>query len=206
MTLSSKLLYNYVTYMKVYFNASLTGKLHYYAEYRKIISLAQQLGHTLYADHVMKRDFGSVNKQKLTQHQRDFQKAREAIKEIDVVITEATYPSVGIGYLVGLALEMYKPVLILYLNSPHGLLLGDPNRLLTLKKYDLRDEKKLKKFIKSFIDKSQNKILKYKFNLMLSKNHTDLLEFTARKERMSKAQFIRNLIDKEIKKKNNLHL
>lgn len=186
--------------MKVYFNASLFGKEKYSEEFNLIIECVKKSGHEIYAEHVMKRDFKVVNKQGKEQHEADFQRARKEIQKSDFVIAEATSPSIGVGYIISIALELYKPVLILYQNTPHGLLMGDPNRLLTVKKYSLKDAVRLKRIIQLFLEKAKNRLLKKRFNFMLDKIQEDYLEWISRQETMSKANFIRQLIDKNMQK------
>lgn len=185
--------------MKIYFNASLLGKEKYLKEFKEIIKIFSELGHEVYSDHVMKRDYKKVNKQTREQHEADFQKARNQIQESDVMIVEATYPSIGVGHTMTIALEMYKSVLILYQNqtTPHGLLIG--NRLLTVKKYSLKNSEKLKQIIKTFLIKAEQHLLKKRFNFMLDKTQEDYLDWVSKIQRISKANFIRILIDKNIR-------
>ncbi len=184
--------------MRVYFNASLAGKTNRLSVYKEIIAILRELGHEVIADHVIKRDSEAVNQQTKAEHSKDFQKARENIQKSDVMVVEGTHPSIGIGLLLGLALDMYKPVLILYLSMPHGLLIGDPNRLLTVVHYSEQQRKVLKDKIKSFMERSKNKLLKLRFNFMISHNQNDYLEWIAIRNRISKAEFIRNLVDEKI--------
>lgn len=185
--------------MKVFFNASLAGRIKHLNEYKEITTTIRQLGQDIIADHVMRRDYKKVNKQTKKEHEQDFQIARKGIYESDIMIVEGTFPSVGVGYLIGLALDLYKPVLILYLNTPHGLLIGDPNRLLTVCRYSLKNKNKLKQMIQAFVKKAENKVLKYRFNLMINNNQNKYLEETAMRERISKAELLRGLIDEKMK-------
>lgn len=184
--------------MRVYFNTSLAGKQDYLAKYKKIITILKKLGNKTIADHVINRDSAIVNRQTNVEHSRDFQQARKSIQQSDVMIVEGTYPSIGVGLLIGLALDMYKPVLILYLSTPHGLLLGDPNRLLTVTSYTPQKEKELENKIKSFMERAKKKILKLRFNLMINYDQNHYLEWVAIKNRISKAEFIRKLVDESI--------
>ncbi len=186
--------------MRIYFNASLAGKADHLEEYQKIVDVIKKIGHEVVADHIMKRNFEDVNRQSKEQHAKDFQKARKEIKNSDAMIIEGTAPSIGVGLLMGIALDIYKPVLILYLTTPHGLLLGDPNRLLTIVRYDLKNENKLKYTIETFLKKTKTKTLKYKFNLMINEVQNNYLEWTSSGSRISKAEILRNLIDEKITK------
>lgn len=187
--------------MRVYFNASIAGKDKHIKEFEAITKTAEDLGCTVYKDHVLKRDASRVNNQTRLQHEKDFRKARERIQNSDVMIVEASYPSIGVGYTMTIALEMNKPILVLYKNDPHGLLVGDPNRLLKLKKYDLKNKVGLKKAIYHFLENSKKRILNIRFNLMIDENEENYLEWISKKMNISKANYIRNLIDEEMRNK-----
>lgn len=191
--------------MRVYFNASLVGKEKYSEEYKTTIEIVKKLGHKSFTYQVMERDYREVSKQTRRKHEEDFRKARSRIERSDVMIVEATYPSsIGVGHTMTIALDMYKPILVLYQaaspHGPHGLLIGDPNRLLTVRKYSLKDIKKLEKTIKIFLQRAEKKLLKKRFNFMLDKTQEDYLGWISKKQNISKANFIRMLIDKSIDK------
>lgn len=186
--------------MRIYFNASLAGKTEYLDQYKKIINVIKTMGHRVISDQVMNRDFANVNLQTKEEHARDFQKAKKEIKNSDAMIIEGTAPSIGVGLLMGLAFDMYKPVLILCLTTPHGLLLGDPNRLLTISRYDFKNESKLKHTIETFLKKTKTKTLKYKFNLMINEVQNNYLEWVGSGNKISKAEVLRNMIDEKVTK------
>lgn len=186
--------------MIVYFNASLFGKEKYLEEFRLIVKTIKKLGHNLYADHVMNRNYKILNRMTKSQHEVDFQKARSEIQKSDVMIVESTYPSIGVGYIMSIVLEMYKPVLILYQTTPHGLLIGDPNRLLTINKYSKKNPDQLKKIIQTFLKKSGFRLLKRRFNFMIDKVQDDYVELTSKKLVISKANYVRQLIDEKLRK------
>lgn len=191
--------------MKIYFNASLAGRLKYERQFKKIVQLIEELGHDVYADHVLKRDFKEVNRQSRQQHEADFQKARKKIQQSDAMIVEASYPSIGVGRTMSICLEMKKNVLVLYQTVPHGLLLGeehlligDKNRLLTVKKYGIENAVKLREIITTFLKKVEKRTLKIRFNLMIDKAQKDYLNWISKRQTISKSDFIRQLIDKSI--------
>lgn len=201
------LLYNYTInflaekIMKVYFSASLLGKEEYSKEYKTIIKFIHDLGHTSYADHVMNRDAKEVAKHTKDQHERDYRRTREQIEKSDVMIVEATYPSIGVGHTISMALQMYKSILVLYRSpeNPHGLLLGDPERLLTIKKYDPKEPQKLKEILKTFLEHAQKKLLRIRLNLMIDEEQDEYLNLISQTRGISKSNFIRQLIDKSKK-------
>lgn len=185
--------------MHVYFNASMAGKEDYLPEFQAIVSIIENLGHKVCADHVLRRNPIDVNRQTRKQHELDFRMARKEIQKSDVMVVEATHPSIGVGHTMTLALELHKSVLILHQHYPHGLLVGDPNRLLFLKQYNPENNKELKKIIKEFLEKAGKRLLNIRFNLMIDETEEDYLQWASRKKRISKADYIRQLIDNELK-------
>src|SRR3989344_3448817 len=186
--------------MNIYFNASLAGKEKYLKEFREIISIIEDLGHMVYSDHVMKRDAENINRQIRKYHELDFRRARNEIQKSDAMVVEATYPSIGVGHTMTIALEMHKSVFVLYQNEPHGLLVGDPNRLLFLKKYKPEDNQELKNIIKGFLERVNKRVLKKRFNLMIDEMEEEYLEWKSKKRKISKADCIRQLIDDNLRK------
>jgi len=84
------------------------------------------------------------------------------------------------------------------------MLLSEKNRLLTLKKYSIANKKTLLHDLKLFLEKTQKKILKYRFNMMIDQSLNDLLSQEANRLHISKANYVRQLIfEKLLKSKNN---
>lgn len=188
--------------MKIYFDASLIGKKINLTAYQKIIKITKELGHEIVYEHALKRDYEQLNLQSKLQHVKNFNTTRKLIEKNDSLIIECTHPSIGLGRIIGIALDRFKPILLLSLNTPHGLLIGDPNRLLTVNKYKLNDEADLKKILASFFQKAEKKSLKYKFNLMIDEIQNEYLETQSIKYKISKAEYLRKLIDEATNKKN----
>lgn len=185
--------------MVIFFHASIFGKQYYEENYKAIVDVCKNLGHKVFADHMLKRNFSDTDKFTRQQHQEDFQKLTKQIKESDVMVVEGSYASTGTGHYMTLALNYSKPVLVLYTKDPHGVLVGDPNRLLFLKKYSLNN-KELKEKIENFLTVASKRKLKNRFNLMIDDETLDYLSSQSSKLNQSKADFIRNLIRDEIGK------
>lgn len=180
----------------------MAGREKYSKQFKAIVKTIENLKHEVYSNHVFKRDYRNVNKQSNKQHEFDFQKARDQIQKSDVMIVEATYPSIGVGHMMTIALDMHKAVLVLYQNDPHGLLVGDPNRLLTVKKYNLKENKTLKNIISTFLEKANRRLLNKRFNFMIDEMEEEYLELASNKRGVSKADYIRQLIDEDLKENN----
>lgn len=190
--------------MKIYFNCSSIGKEQYLKEYKTIVRTLQDLNHEVFDDHIFKKNHKRLSQESEDKIYEDVQRKKNLIKSCNAVVIESTYPSIGVGYIIAYALEQHKSVLVLYQQSPHAMLLSERNRLLTLKKYNISNEKFLLRDLKLFLEKTQKKILKYRFNMMIDQSLNDLLSQEAGKLRISKADYVRQLIfEKLIKYKNN---
>lgn len=98
--------------MNIYFCGSIRGGRNLAAIYEKMITLLGNYGRVL-TEH-LGSDEEIESKDRILSdpeiHDRDMQ----WIVESDVVVAEVTVPSLGVGYEIGRAIEMGKPVLCLF--------------------------------------------------------------------------------------------
>jgi nucleoside 2-deoxyribosyltransferase len=97
---------------KIYFCGSIRGGKEMAATYQAIIGMLKQQGAVL-TEHVGDKDEVSQKDLFLSDneiHDRDM----EWIRESDMVVAEVTIPSLGVGYEIGRAIELEKPVLCLF--------------------------------------------------------------------------------------------
>lgn len=186
--------------MKIFFHSSIFAKQKNEKNYKTIVDICKNLGNEVFADHMLKRSYHDTDKFSRKEHEADFQRLTKQIKESDVVIVEGTAPSIGTGHYMTIALGYLKPVLVLYQKKPHGVLVGDPNRLLVLRKYKLEDIDDLKNKIELFLKNSDDKKLKNRFNLMLDNQMVSFLEKRSNELKVSKADVVRKLITQEVDK------
>lgn len=161
--------------MKVYFHCSISDLEQNKKEYLAIIKIIEYLGEKVATKLSLGYKVESLSKNDIKRVSKNISKQKDMIKNSDIVIFELTRPSVGSGYLMSFALGQHKSVLALYRGSIHPILLGERNRLLTSIKYSVEDHSNLKKQIGSYIKKAREKMLKYRFNMMLDKCLYDLL-------------------------------
>jgi 2'-deoxynucleoside 5'-phosphate N-hydrolase len=190
--------------MKIYFHCSLIGKKRYLKEYKTIVRMLKSLGHEVFADHIFNIKSKGFSREGKNEIYESTQLKKNLIKSCDAVVIESTYPSIGVGYIIAYALEQHKSVLILYLQSPHAILSSEKNRLLTLRKYSIKNETILLRDLKLFLERTQKKFLKYRFNMMIDQSLNDLLSDEANKLHISKADYVRQIIfEKFLKHKND---
>jgi len=106
--------------MKIYFCGSIRGGRQLALTYEKLILMLQQHGQVL-TEHIGSDEIIQSKDRVLSDteiHDRDLQWVRES----DVVVAEVSVPSLGVGYEIGRAIEMGKPVLCLFkTGSDHSL-------------------------------------------------------------------------------------
>jgi len=98
--------------MKIYFCGSISGGRDLASTYEKMIGMLCSYGKVL-TEHLGSNELIENNDRVLTDkeiHDRDMQ----WIVEADLLVAEVTVPSLGVGYEIGRALEMGKPILALF--------------------------------------------------------------------------------------------
>lgn len=98
--------------MKIYFCGSISGGRDLAATYEKMIGMLGSYGKVLTehlgSDEVIESKDRVMSDKEI--HDRDM----EWIVESDLLVAEVTVPSLGVGYEIGRALEMGKPILALF--------------------------------------------------------------------------------------------
>ena len=98
--------------MKIYFAGAIRGGRNDAKIYEKIITYLGNIGQVL-TEHVGDQDLGNMGEKggiDMAIYKRDIKWLQSA----DAVIAEVTTPSLGVGYELGIAEKLKKPVLCLY--------------------------------------------------------------------------------------------
>lgn len=124
----------------------------------------------------------------------------EAIARSDLVIIEGTRYSFGGGFHTAVALQQKKPVLYVSRDENHKkrLVAGVADNLFELKVY--KTEKELEQIINKFIQENTLTSKDLRFNFFLDREIYNHLRWASFKTGKTKAEIIRDLIDKEIEK------
>lgn len=94
--------------MNIYFSGSIRGGQQDTELYKELIEDLKQYG-TVLTEHIGNKVIDtSITDQEI--HDRDVQ----WIEESDLVVAEITVPSLGVGYEIGRAIAMNKPIICLY--------------------------------------------------------------------------------------------
>ncbi|MFA5532758.1 MAG: hypothetical protein WDA13_04165 [Candidatus Shapirobacteria bacterium] len=121
----------------------------------------------------------------------------KCLKKAEIVVTEVSGHSMSAGYLISQALDMNKPVVALYTaDSKPVFIAGINNKKFFLVEYDKENiEKVLKKIFKEV-----SSLIDVRFNFFVSPKILTYLDWVGQKRMVPKSVFLRNLIEKEMKK------
>ncbi len=121
--------------MNIYFACSITGGREFESVYQEIVTALIKDRHEIPTSHLAKSE---VLENEGVLAPRDVY-ARDVnwIKNCDVLIAEVSIPSHGVGYEIGFALNMGKPVLCLHQKERKvsKMITGNPDHTLTVQAY-----------------------------------------------------------------------
>lgn len=127
-----------------------------------------------------------------------YSKSIRGLEKADLLIAEITFPSIGVGEQISLALNKKKPVLALYQkNFPEHsrFALGMKSPYLILKQYNLTN---LKSVVKSELDKITKKQF-IKFNFITTQEISDFLHKKSESLKISRSNLLRRIISDYMK-------
>jgi hypothetical protein len=180
--------------MNIYFTASIVGKKSYLQNYLKIIEILNKKNHKVSSDHIIKSSENQINLQTEEQRHKFHNELKKWIMEADAMVVETSFPSISVGFEISLAINLGKPVLLLYINEGQTLLSSYNNEKLFCEKYilstldDIIEDFLL--YVKGHADS--------RFTFFINSNIADYLEKISRDKKIPKSAFIRNLIEKDM--------
>jgi len=184
--------------MKVYFTSSARGKEKYGKHYSSIYSTIEKLGHKNIDDLIFrineKSFYRGDHKERVKVHKHTIANLRKC----DILVLEATVHSLSMGYLLRHALELEKPVIVLYLpgnGSDPFFATGIENDKLQVLEYS---ESNLEKILKLAFEYAKGQI-DSRFNFFISSKIGNYLNWIARKKKTPRAVYLRRLIEREMK-------
>ena len=126
--------------MNIYFACSITGGRDFERVYQEIVRTLADAGHVVPTAHLAASDVVAVEAA-IGAHEvygRDV----GWIRDCDILIAEVSVPSHGVGYEIGFALGLGKPVLVLYQEGRKlsKMIGGNPDPNLTVRCYTTPDE------------------------------------------------------------------
>jgi len=190
--------------MKIYFNAAISSKSEYGEYYKRIVKKLQQLGHEVYAEHILDVDLVKVLSKSSGEHQRYYNNMVARITRCDLMVAEVSFPStVNVGHELSLAVERGKPVLALHVRGKKPVLFwGLESDKFFVSEYDEHD---LESVIERAMEELKNQT-ETRFNFFVSRDLSAYLAWISRKRRIPRAVYLRQLIWLEMKKNREFQL
>lgn len=183
--------------MKIFFEASLSGKTEYEKNYKEIISVIEKSGHTLIQSTLFERNPQDVAVETSKQAEEWYKNLKKWVNDCDVAVFEVSYSSTGVGHVVSVALNAGKPVIALHVKERHPFVLETiPSDKMQVIDYSLQNlPEKLNDalaFASGLVDT--------RFNFFISPKISNYLDWVSKKKRLPRAVYLRRLIEEEMKK------
>ncbi|HYD34550.1 MAG TPA: nucleoside 2-deoxyribosyltransferase [Vitreimonas sp.] len=182
--------------MKTYFVGSISGRDKYLKQYEAIVNTLKKLEYTVVEDTLRPSHdevYGLSDQEKVS----FYKQVLKWISGSDIVVAEASHPSLGVGHEIAVALERGKPVIVLYTegHAPH-FLEGLDSEKLVVQKYSLEN---LEETLKSAIDFAISQA-DTRFNFFISPRQVAYLDFIAKTKKIPRSVYLRNLIEADREK------
>jgi len=184
--------------MKIYFTASLRGKKEFGKNYELIVKALSGLTDKVFSDHILKNDFSLIESQVKGEAQKSYVRLLTEIKKADVFVAEVSAQSLSVGHELTEAMALNKPVIILYQDDSRrpGLLFGSMYDKMQILEYTEGN-------LKSLLAKAVAEAMKHvdvRFNFFVSPKILSYLDWVAKQRMIPRSVFLRDLIEKEMKK------
>jgi hypothetical protein len=184
--------------MKVYFGTSPRNKDKYPDLISKIFELIGEFGleHTSdWVKNVVAKNFYEMTEKESADH---YKKTEKEIKAADICIFEASSASASLGFLASQAMNLGKPIIVLSQNQDSLFIFKSikSKQMITL----VYNQQNLETKLKEAIDKAAFSI-NLRFNLFIPRNLMAYLDWVTKNVGVNKSEYIRMLIEKEVKKK-----
>jgi len=189
--------------MEVYFTTSTLGVNENKQNCRLIVNTIEDLGHELTLKWIkLATDVKEPLKGREANPKQIFKENLDALMQADVAIFEITHLSGGLGYQIAYSLAKGISTLCLYKEGTSyknlsNFLPGIASDSLTLEKYG---ESTLKGVLVKYIAEQEKETL-IKFNFIANKEIKNYIEWASEKAKVSKSKCLRDLITKEIIRK-----
>ncbi|MDD4026709.1 MAG: hypothetical protein PHO75_00805 [Candidatus Shapirobacteria bacterium] len=121
----------------------------------------------------------------------------DSVKKADIVVMEVSGHSMSMGYLVSKALEMNKPVIALH-KKEHV-----PNFIKGISDQKLIISEYLEEDVEEIMEKALKKassLIDVRFNFFVNAKILNYLDWVSQKKMLPRSVFLRNLIEREMKK------
>lgn len=182
--------------MKVYFTAAISQSDHFGSSYQRIVKLLTDQGHKVQHDHITDETMDKIKAQSDDDLLDHYNKTIKRITATDLFVSEASFPStLNVGHEITIALERSKPVIVLYKKGYKSYFLNglDTDRMFLIEYTDDNLETKLEEAIEAAKNTADTR-----FNFFISPRHQHYLDWIAKKRRIPRSVYLRNLIKRDM--------
>ena len=126
--------------MNIYFACSITGGREFEPVYQKIVAALIADGHFIPTSHLAQSEV--MDNERMLAPRDVYERDVKWMDDCDVLIAEVSVPSHGVGYEIGYALNIGKPVLCIYQKERKvsKMITGNPTHMLTVREYSNVEE------------------------------------------------------------------
>ncbi len=135
--------------MNIYFACSITGGRELEAVYQQMVTALEADGHIIPTSHLAQAE--AMQGERALTPRDVYERDVNWIRACDVMIAEVSVPSHGVGYEIGFALNLRKPVLCIYEEGRRvsKMITGNADPILTIRAYTTLEESLL--LMRSFL-------------------------------------------------------
>lgn len=121
--------------MNIYFACSITGGREFESVYQELVATLIADGHIIPTSHLAQSEV--MEDERILAPQDVYERDVNWINNCDVLIAEVSVPSHGVGYEIGYALQIGKPVLCIHQKERRvsKMITGNPNQAITVWAY-----------------------------------------------------------------------
>jgi len=183
--------------MRVYFTASLRGKKEFGENYVEIVNALKKLEHRIFCEHILGNDSPRVSSFSKDDAKKNYSRILSEIKKAEIVVAEVSTQSLSVGHELTEAMSLNKPLIVLYTGDRKpGLLFGSSYEKMQIVQYTPGEiDGVMKKAIEEA--KKQEDV---RFNFFVSPKILNYLDWVAQKRMIPRSVFLRNLIEREMRK------
>ncbi len=184
--------------MKAYFSASVRGKAVFGDQYNRIVDTLKRLDFDVFSDHILKTDAEGIDRQSIEQVKDVYKALIIKLKKSDLVVAEVSTPSVSVGHEITEAINMNKPVILLHSDGGNRAMLLEGMAEAKVQNISYQDDN-LVELLEKAVDEAK-KAVDVRFNFFVSPKILNYLDWVAQKRMIPRSVFLRNLIEKEMRK------
>jgi nucleoside 2-deoxyribosyltransferase len=126
--------------MNIYFACSITGGREFEPVYQEIVAALSADGHIIPTSHLVQSEV--MENERILSPRDVYERDVNWMDNCDVLIAEVSVPSHGVGYEIGYALNIGKPVLCIHQKERRvsKMITGNPTQALTVRAYSNNEE------------------------------------------------------------------